>query len=328
MRDGLAPVLGVTAPEGTPQPANEDAYRIFLRSSALPFSSSYNAQAIGLLEKSVELDPAYVPAWHALARRYYGASRYASGDRAMMDKWEAAVKRVLALEPDNVPTFAGYLRGRIERGELVAAYRDAEALVQRHPDSVDAHFTLSYALRYAGLLQEAARHCERALVLDAHAQTSGLRACAITFTLLGDYPRALNFLHLGLATDVTKALSIDLLVRQGREDEALRAGPPGVPQWRSSDMLIACVGRRPASEIDRLAAGVHPSDDPEANYLFAGHLAYCRQSDGALAMLRRAIEGGYCSYPALDRDPSSRPCVERRSSHRSVPQPSRATRDS
>ena len=255
VRDGLAPVLGVTAPEGTPQPANEDAYRLFLRSTALPFGASHNAQAIGLLEKSVALDPVYVPAWHALARRYYGESRYASGDRAMMDKWEAAVKRVLALEPDNVPTFAGYLRGRIERGELVPAYRDAEALVQRHPDSVDAHFTLSYALRYAGLLPEAARHCERALVLDAHGQTSGLRACAITFTLLGDYPRALNFLHLGLGSDLTKALSIDLLVRQGREDEALRVGPPGMPQWRSSDMLLACVGRRPASEIESARRG-------------------------------------------------------------------------
>jgi hypothetical protein len=221
----------------------------------------------------------------------------------MMDKWEAAVKRVLALEPDNVPTFAGYLRGRIERGELAAAYRDAERLVRQHPDSVDAHFTLSYALRYAGLQTEAARHCERALVLDAHAQTSGLRACAITFTQLGDYPRAMNFLHLGLGSDVTKALSIDLLVRQGREDEALQVGPPGLPQWRSSDMLLACVARRPASEIERIAAGVHPSDDPEANYLFAGHLAYCKRSDAAGAMLRRAIEGGYCSYPALDMDP-------------------------
>jgi serine/threonine protein kinase/TolB-like protein len=303
VRDGLVPVLGMTATEGAPQPANEDAYRLFLRSTALPFGASHNAEAIGLLERSVALDPAYVPAWHALARRYYGESRYASGDRAMMDKWEMAVKRVLALEPDNIPTFAGYLRGRIERGEIVQAHREAEELVQRHPDSVDAHFTLSYALRYAGLLQEAARHCERALVLDAHAQTSGLRACAITFTQLGDYPRALNFLHLGLGSDVTKALSIDLLVRQGREDEALRVGPPGMPQWRSSDMLLACVGRRPASEIDRLAAEVHPSEDPEANYLFAGHLAYCRQSDRALAMLRHAIEGGYCSYPALDMDP-------------------------
>jgi hypothetical protein len=221
----------------------------------------------------------------------------------MMDKWEAAVKRVLALEPDNVPTFAGYLRGLIERGELVRAYRDAEGLVQRHPDSVDAHFTLGYALRYAGVQQEAARHCERALVLDAHGQTSGLRACAITFTLLGDYPRALNFLHLGQGSDLTKALSIDLFVRQGREDEALRVGSPGVPQWRSSDMLLACVGRRPASEIDRLAAEVRPSDDPEANYLFAGHLAYCGRSAAALVMLRRAIDGGYCSHPALDSDP-------------------------
>jgi hypothetical protein len=48
---------------------------------------------------------------------------------------------------------------------------------------------------------------------------------------------------------------------------------------------------------------VRPSEDPEINYLFAGHLSYCGQADAALAMLRRAVDGGYCSYPAVDTDP-------------------------
>ena len=71
----------------------------------------------------------------------------------------------------------------------------------------------------------------------------------------------------------------------------------------SSDLLLACVRRRPAREVRALAADVRPSEDPEINYLFAGHLSYCSQSDAALAMLHRAIAGSYCSYPSIDRDP-------------------------
>jgi TolB-like protein/tetratricopeptide (TPR) repeat protein len=303
VREGLAPVLGVTATSSIRPPTSEEAYNLFLRSTTFPYGSNQNAEALALLERSVELDPDYVPAWHALARRYYGESRFVSGDAAMMDKWERAVKRVLALDTANVPTAAGYLRGRIERGDLAGSYRDAQDMVRRHPDSVDAHFTLAYAFRYAGLLQEAARHCETALVLDARTQTSGLRSCAIPFIQLGDYPRALNFLHLDNISGLTKALTIDLLVRQGKEKEALRVGSPGLPLWVSSDLLLACVGRRPAIEVGALAAAVRPSEDPEINYLIAGHLSYCRQSDAARAMLQRAIKGGYCSYPAIDMDP-------------------------
>ena len=129
----------------------------------------------------------------------------------------------------------GYLRGRVERGERLAdVYRESEDLVRKHPDSVDAHFTLSYALRYAGLLEESADHCDTALVLDAHTQTSGLRSCAIAFTRLGDYPRALNYIQLDLGSGFAKAMSIDMLVRQGKEQEALRVGSPNLPHWASA----------------------------------------------------------------------------------------------
>jgi hypothetical protein len=48
---------------------------------------------------------------------------------------------------------------------------------------------------------------------------------------------------------------------------------------------------------------VKPSSDPETNYFSAAHLAYCGQKPAALEMLRTAIHGGYCSYPALDSEP-------------------------
>ena len=105
----------------------------------------------------------------------------------------------------------------------------------------------------------------------------------------------MNYLQLDLGSGFAKALTIDMLVRQGKEQEALRVGSPNLPQWASYDMLLACVERRPASKIRELAKNVQPVEDPESNYLFAAHLAYCGEADAALATLRRAIAGGYCS---------------------------------
>ncbi len=304
VRRSLVPSLGFSEPDsGGARPQNEEAYNLFLRGVALPYDGSHAAEAIPLLERSTELDPSYPPAWHALARRYYNESRYGSGNHEMMDKWAVAVGRALALDPGYVPSAAGILRLRAERGELLEAYRRTADLVRKYPNSVDAHFALAYVLRYAGVLKESASHCETALVLDARTVTSGIRSCAIAFIQMGDYPRALNFLNVGVASGFTKALSIDLFVRQGKEAEALRVGSPGMPQWASYDMLLNCVQRRPASEIHQQARALHPVEDPEANYLFAAHLSYCGEREAAFDMLRHAVDRGYCSYPALDSDP-------------------------
>jgi hypothetical protein len=68
-------------------------------------------------------------------------------------------------------------------------------------------------------------------------------------------------------------------------------------------MLLACAHHESESQISSLAAGVEIDDDPEVNYFFAGHLAYCSQTNAALRMLNLAIKRNYCSYPAMDKDP-------------------------
>ena len=44
-------------------------------------------------------------------------------------------------------------------------------------------------------------------------------------------------------------------------------------------------------------------DDPEAPYAVAPMLLWCERSQAALAFVERAVDTGFCSYPALDRDP-------------------------
>jgi hypothetical protein len=140
-----------------------------------------------------------------------------------------------------------------------------------------------------------------ALTLDA--QDAGVRSCGVTFLLHGDYGRARDYFRLDLGSEWEKALSMDLLLREGKRKEAWDARPPTVPQWGAYGVLLADLQRRPASEIVNLTRKVKPNDDAEVNYFSAAHLAYAGQIDAAFTMLRAAIEGGYCSWPAIDSDP-------------------------
>ena len=112
-------------------------------------------------------------------------------------------------------------------------------------------------LRYAGLLNEAAERCDAAFVLDRKMQTSGLRTCAMVFVLRGDYPRAMNYLQLDQGSDFAKALTIDMLARQGRTQEALQVGAPNIPGWKSYDVLRACLAGQ-AVLRDRHVDGIGP----------------------------------------------------------------------
>jgi hypothetical protein len=162
---------------------------------------------------------------------------------------------------------------------------------------------MSYVLRYAGLLEESASHCEKAFLIDRQPVNTTLRSCAIVFFVRGDFTRALNYLNLDRESEVGEAYWVEMLVRQGRKEAALELAPPELPQWRGRfEMLLACVQGRPPEEIAALAHGVQPVADPEANYLSAAHLSYCGQTQAAGELLRRAIQGNYCSFPAMESD--------------------------
>ena len=303
-REGLAPVFGSSSftADTAARPLNEEAYDLYLHSIPVPGDSVPNKRGIAMLERAVGLDPNYAPAWRALALRYYYEARYAAGGEALIKRCDAAAERARALDPNFILAGTLLAETRVERGELAQAYQEAEDLVRRRPDSADAHFALSYVLRYAGLLEEAANQCEMARLLDPH--NLGWRSCSAVFELRGDYKRAFNYIYLGdPRSEWSRTHLIELLLHQGKEREAMEVGPTHIAQWESFNMLRACAARKPLPEIVELASAVHPQDDPEVDYFFASHLAYCGQTSAALSLLKRAIQGNYCSYPAVDSDP-------------------------
>jgi DNA-binding winged helix-turn-helix (wHTH) protein/TolB-like protein len=301
-RGRLARALGVTEflPEQEPRATSEEAYELYLKSVAVSFDPVPNRQGIGLLRRVVTLDPTYAPAWGMLTLRYYVEARFDGGGPEMMDFSDAAAERELALNPDSLDPLAEMTLHRTERGDLVKAHQMAVELLRRRPDDPNLHHVLNYVLRYGGSLQEAGRECDLVTLLATRVIWG---SCSTTFMELGDYQRAMFFLRKDLSSEWSKAHAIEVHLRDGNTSEALQIPAPQIPHWDSYEMLLACARHAAAPEIQVLAAKVEVDDDPEVDYLFAAHLAYCRQTAAALRMLRIAIDRNYCSYPAMDKDP-------------------------
>ena len=310
-RRGLAPLLGAPEfiTETRPKPTNEEAYKLVLEARSIPATDpKLNRRGMEMLKRAVQLDPAYAQAWEDLSHRYVTNVWMWNGGQSEIQGWWDASERAAQLDPDNVIFRAAHLylqgsigkrahRPGISRGE---AYRSLKELIRLRPDIARLHFDASWMLRDAGLLEESARECETSMLIDA--QDSGAMSCGVTFMLLGNYHRAMDFLLLAPNYQITQAVSIDVLLHQGKARDALKIWPEPRPQWGAYGVLLAYLQHRPSAEIARLARSVQPDSDPEMNYFSAAHLAYAGEPDAALPLLKQAVDDGYCSYPSMDSD--------------------------
>jgi len=311
-RRTMAPVLGVTefVSGNLPQPKNDEAYRLYLQVIAQPDLISIDPAArrrgIEMLEKAAKLDPTFSPAWAMLASLYSGNYWYGKGGPEALVKWRAAIAKVLELEPDNVAFRAGVLydlahrsaqEGGIPPGE---AYRGVQDLLRQRPDSARLHFFASWILREAGFLKESARECEASMVIDA--KDAGSRSCGMTFMLLGNYSRAMDFLRLDERAEISRGILIDVLLRQNKVKELLQDSQK-LPQWSGYDMVLVYLQHHSRQESAAMANQLALNPDSETNYLSATHLSYVGETGAALAMLKRTVEEGYCAYPGMETDP-------------------------
>ena len=302
---GLVPALNLlsAAAKEIPKPHDPRAFELYFHSVGFSRDPQPNVVAIKNLEESVSLDPGYAPAWDELCRRYYIDYEYGNGGDLARAKAVSACRRVGDLDPDGIMTMAPILA---EQGDLVSAYDDAAALLGRRPSSSLSHYMMSYVLRYAGLLREAANECDAALAIDPGFWQ--FRSCATTYTLLGDFERARKYIALDANTGFARALRMEVELRTGDRDAALTdsAAASEAGGLLYTEVIQACLGPSPRTELEKAEAEVDRDprlEDPEGLYRYAAVLSFCGQGEAAAAQLRKAIERNYCSYPVMDSDP-------------------------
>ncbi len=312
VEQGLVPALGagVESAETSTRPKSEEAYDLFLRSLALPHDPAPNKEAIAMLERAVGLDASYAPAWGNLGRRYYMDSQYGGGGEEAFQKSNTALARAVSLDPNLTIAVGQSIANRTERGDLAAAYKQATDFVAHAPQSSTPHFVLAYVLRYAGLLDESTRECETAMALDPGNYL--LRACSFAFSQNGNPERAMDFLRKDAGSDWFNNNVVRVLLREGKFTEAREAAQKVSSERNYARLLKACLDRQtsaqpPSAEVGRLAreqeSALLGNPDPENRYLYASDMAFCGQRDLAVQLLKSSIEGRYCSYQALQKDP-------------------------
>jgi eukaryotic-like serine/threonine-protein kinase len=307
----LLPAIGMAGGQvaGGTHPHDPAAYDLYLHALSLSHDAGPNKDAIAVLEHAVTADPNYAPAWEELGLREYYDSQYSTGGEEMFQRSTEAFERAVALDPNRIVAAGQIIAHRVERGELAKAYQAAQALVQRLPENAQAHFVMSYVDRYAGMLPQAMKECNKALALDPGNYT--FRSCAWAFMEGGDTKRAADFINLDSGSEWAAYATPSLLLRESKIDEARQAVTKMSPLPRyHRDLLEACLHLRPysdAQEMAHVAETTTPAaPDAEILYYQGSLFADCGLRPAAMRMLSAAIEQNYCAYSNLQLDPMLR----------------------
>jgi TolB-like protein len=304
MQKGLLPALGVSNVQlSRTKPKNEEAYQLYLRSQeGIYWSMPRNREAIAMLERSLDLDPAYAPAWLALGLHYSSDSDFASGGEEMYHKTVAALQRAHELDPDLLMASTMLIERRAFYEDLASSFAEIQELARRHPHTAAVHDVFSEVLRSAGDSGRAAHECEIVHQLDPD-YPSG--ACVVTYVKMGEYSKARQEIDSSPGDFSTMMLG-QILLREGKVNEALpklKSIPAGMNYelirdcWPDSS-TAKCVETSTLSEASFRAIPFNC-----AWYFGAGALAFAGKKDGAIRLLRAATQHSLCVYPFVDSDP-------------------------
>jgi eukaryotic-like serine/threonine-protein kinase len=309
VQHGLLPILGGGgggAEAAASRPKNQEAYDFYLRSIAQAHDPKPNKEAIKLLEFAVTIDPNYAPAWEALGQRYNFDSTYGGGGEDAFQKSNRDYEKALGLDPNRVMAASNLITNRVERGELGRAYDAATDLVRRQPRSADAHFALSYVLRYAGMLEQSMQECKTARQLDPG--NFSFRSCAWSFLEMGKTDGATDFVHLDAGTEWAAWVTPYIYLAEGNVSEARDAARNmGKAPTYHRELMEACTAAQKPPDLAKIMreteAAVMMEPDAEAWYHVGALAAACGQNEPALRLLKAAVQQNYCAYSALLDDP-------------------------
>ena len=283
-------------------PSSEEAYDLYLRSLQMSSDPAPNSEALALVQRSLELDPDYAPAWAELGSRLHHFALYGGGTSEDKERAVEAAQRALDLDPELIEPQVQIIMIDVERGELAMANDVASRLIEQRPGVGRAYFVRAYVLRYAGAIEQAVQDCDTALRLDP--RNPSFRSCGVTNYLARRYDRAERFLDLSPDNDFERLSRATIRMRQGRPEDALEMG-----RHATYTILVATLEPflegRPLDPqaLQQIVAATLAGTDGEQVYFHAGILAFVGEHETALQLLGEAIDRGFCSYPHTDTDP-------------------------
>lgn len=286
------------------------AYEYYLRGVDLHGQHKF-PMAIKLLEKSVELDPNYAPAWAYLGASYTSDAAFEFGGREQYRRAQAAYERALTIHPFQLDAQLFLANLLVDTGKVEQAVPLLRDALKTNPNNADVHWELGYAYRFAGMLNESVAECEHARQIDPLVKSNG--SVLNAYLYLGQYDNFLRSLP-----DVDD--SSFLLFYRGLGEYYLKDFAAATRDFNRAyevdPSLYAQIGRALSDSIaQRQEAGLkilHVLEtriaergvgDPEATYKISQAYSVLGDRTSALRVLRSSVEGGFFAFPYLASDP-------------------------
>jgi DNA-binding winged helix-turn-helix (wHTH) protein/TolB-like protein/tetratricopeptide (TPR) repeat protein len=284
-------------------PKNPIAYEYFLRAQASP---DFHL-AIQLLDKSLALDPDYAPAWVRLGLDYGGYAAWQGGGPEYRSKSKAAFDKALQLDPD-VPHVRTYSAIQMmERGELDQGVLNLREELRLNPNDAQAHWWLTEAYLYGGMLPESIAEGERALQLDPLVNTG---STLNSYLYSGDYEKFLSTMAVGEDARTTFYRGLCFLYmkdlpRAAGEFEHAYALDSSLLHAKYGKAFLYAIQQQPAEGLQYLREVEQktPTVDGEMLYKVAQAYALLGDKPSALRSLQGAINHNFYCHACLIRDP-------------------------
>ena len=313
----LGPVLSPATIASARTPKIAEAYRLYLLAyqRLLDDFCAGSGPAIELLERSLETDPQFSPAWLYLGVSYSNQVWACGADSSALGLAMEAVDEAIRLDPTWAKPRLMREALLIETGRVEEAYEQILELLAAHPTDPGVLNGQFYALRFAGFLDRSAALMDRTLAIDPLLFENGATGGApATFLYLGRIDRFLATLptldmpyfryYRGFAehtrgqekaarSALEPAFRINPADLFGRMSHALMAIMEGEPEQARSIVESIC--------LQRDALG---SRDGEITYKQAQLFALAGDPDRALDELAKAVEQGFFCHRCFGLDPT------------------------
>lgn len=288
-------------------PENPLAYEYFLRSISYAHSNEGDQLAIEMLNKSIELDSSYAPAHYQLGDRLHRFAQYGFLDPAETKRAEESYLKALSLNGELLSALGQLSMVYAETDRIVEAVKLTKEMLELNPNNANAHFSIGYIYRYAGLNKKAVEEMEKAISLDPKNQ--GFRSINITYIWAGEYEKAFEVGKLFKESAFIIGIQGQALFRMGREKEAMEhlkrvfiLEPGKLEANAASGVTYYVLG----NIEEGLSAARKFEDynlaDAEAWYFNAGNYGLLGDKEGCIRCLKRAVDGGFFNYPLMKTD--------------------------
>jgi len=289
-------------------PQNPDAYEFYLKSLNYSSSQKDNKDAIVMLNRSIELDSSYAPAFYELGYRKKRLAQDALGGLDIFKESMECIEKALSLNPNYIEPLDVLAMDYTDMGNFDKAFELSRKALSLNPNHGHTHYRLSYIYRYGGMLIESESAAQKALKLDP--TNWQFRSIGHLYLYLGEYQKAYEIYRLDAGTPWTLTKQSGALIRQKKYKKALECINKVIEEELPGQRVFEVLGRKAFLE-GNIEQGIKDTEqweqegtwDAEMWYFMAANYGLLGHSKGCIRVLRKAVEGGFVCYPFFLIDP-------------------------